>query len=163
MTQHFAQSTVFDTISPMLMRLAPLALLTFTVGCSFDVRSFSVSARNDTKSYLTLNLAKDVPQKEDLWASPEDIDENRVMVTPDTELGIVTVPPGKTATKGDISGHFPNDERAILRIYRGKDLPMRELLAMQPGADRQDIVLKPGDNRFVIHDRGGKLSVDRAP
>ena len=147
----------------MLMRLAPLVFLAFVVGCSPDVRNFSVSAKNDTKFNLTLNLAKDVPQREELWASPEDLDEDRVMFTPDTQLGVVTVPPGKTATKDDISGHFPNNERAILRIYRGKDLPMRQLLAMQPGADRQDVALKPGDNKFVVHDIDGKLSVDRVP
>ena len=162
-TLHFALKCLTPYDSYMLIRPVPLVLLALTVGCSPDVRNFSVSAKNDTKSFLTLNLAKDVPQKEELWAAPEDIDEDRVLVTPYTQLGIVAVPPGKTASKADISGHFPNRQKAMLRIYRGKDLPMRQLLGMQPGADRQDVTLKPGSNKFVVHEVDGKLSVDRVP
>ena len=40
-----------------------------------SVRTYSVSVKNETMSSLTLNLAKDAPQNEAIWASPEDIDE----------------------------------------------------------------------------------------
>jgi hypothetical protein len=147
----------------MLKRLTPLIFLTLTVGCATDVRNFSISAKNDTSSYITLNPAKDVPQNEDLWASPEDLDQDRVRFTPETNSAVVVVPPGKTASTGDLSGHFPEHVQAILRVYRGKDLPLRELVAMQPGTDRQDVVLQPGGNRFVVHEFDGKLSVERLP
>jgi hypothetical protein len=116
--------------------------------------------KNDSVSGITLNLAKDVPQTEDVWASPEDIDDGRVRVTPDTRLGLADVPPGKTGTVNDIAGHFGNGTHAVLRIYRGTKLLQKELLAMKPGPDRKDILLKPGENRFIVRDGKGSLSVD---
>jgi hypothetical protein len=144
----------------MLKCWVPLVLLIFVAGCDPTVRSYNLAVKNDTVSPLTLNLAKDVPQHEALWASPEDIDEERVRVTPETELGIVVIPPGKTATRTGITGHFEHGAQAVLRIYRGKDLLQRELLAMKPGNDRADVILKPGNNRFVVRDYHGALSIE---
>jgi hypothetical protein len=147
----------------MPIRSAPLLLLFFALGCASDVQKYSVSVKNETTTGITLNLAKDVPQAESVWASPEDIDNGGVMVTPNTRLGIADVPPGKTGTVKDIAGHFPSGTHAVLRIYRGTKLLQRELLAMKPGKDRKDVLLKPGDNRFVIREGEAGLSVDLAP
>jgi hypothetical protein len=148
-----------DTMLPMLIRFASCLLLSLLAGCSTDTLTFSVSVKNDTEWPITLNLAKSVPQTEELWASPEDLDTNRVLLTPNTRLGMVDVPPGKTGTVTNVSGHFSNGARAILRVYRGKNLLQKELLNMKVGADRQDVDLKPGENRFVVHDEHGKLSI----
>jgi hypothetical protein len=143
----------------MVNRCLTLLLLSSLLGCSPDSRSYSVSVKNETVSYLTLNPAKDVPQNEPLWATPEDLDQERVMMRPSTELGAVTVPPGKTGSAHNLTGHFPGNTQAILRVYRGKDLLLRELLNMQPGVDRQDVVLQPGENKFVVRDYQGGLTV----
>src|ERR1700730_18062847 len=110
-----------------LLAILPLFL---AIGCSSDTHMFAVSVKNGTGSPLTGNLTKDVPQHEYFLASPGDMVEARVLLVPDDPPGgrLNDLPPGKTASKSMICGHFGEGEHAIMRVYRGKQLTIDELL-----------------------------------
>jgi hypothetical protein len=152
------------------MRYQPLPLLLgsfalfFIVGCSPDSQSYSVSVHNQTDTPVTLILTKDRPQSEEMWASPEDLIAGRAVEVPGDRTGWVELPANKTAnltTRGD----FPPGVHAMLRVYRGNRLKLKEMEIMNPGPDRADIMLSPeGDNNLIIRDKGGKqLSIVVVP
>jgi hypothetical protein len=143
-------------------RFAALLLMFAAVGCGTQTRMYSVSVKNDTGGPLTLDLTKDGPPTEDAWASPEDIADGRVKVSADTRLGFNTLQAGATQTANDIPGKFDSGIHALLRVYRGGNLQVNEMLAIKPGPNRQDMVLAPGGNSFVVHDKAGQLSLEPA-
>ena len=146
----------------MPIRLFAISSLVFIVGCAPQARLYNVSVKNDTANPITVNLTKDGPPVEEAWASPEDIAGGKIKIGPESRLSYQTLQPGKTQGVHGIPGQFDAKTHAILRVYRGGDLQIRDMLKLSPGLDRQDVVLGDGDNRFIVRDAGGKLSVGPA-
>ena len=124
------------------------------VGCARAER-FDIVVRNDTRDPLTLALTKDGPPFERLWASPEDlaIESPRA----DEAHGYVVLRPDGEA-EVSVEGRFDRGTRGYLRVYRG-DLPISDMNAIGPASpNRLDLPLRPGPNRFVIGDAGGRLA-----
>src|SRR5438874_5111820 len=121
---------------PISLLLGSFALI-FAVGCSPDSQSYSVSVRNETDTPVTLILTKDRPQTEEMWASPEDLITGRAVEVPGHRTGWVELPANKTANLPSTSGEFPRGVHAVLRVYRGNRLKIKELEIMNPGPDRQ--------------------------
>lgn len=147
-----------------------LLLALLALGCSHHdpnepkKETYSLSVRNQSDFGVTLNLVKDAPQSEDAWASPEDLDTDRVRMTPNTKLGVVdNLPPGKTATIDEVTGTFPPGVHAFLRVYKGTSIHLKEMLVIKPGDMRQDVPLHPGKNRFVVTSSDGKIIVTAIP
>ena len=147
----------------MLNRLALFLLPFAVVGCGSQTRMYSISVKNETNGPLTLDLTKDGPPVQEAWASPEDIADGRVRVTADSKLGFNTLQPGATQTANNIPGKFDSGIHALLRVYRGGNLAVRDMLPVKPGPNRQDMVLAPGGNSFVVRDKAGQLSLDPFP
>lgn len=139
---------------PLLLSMALLL-----IGCAPTSRTFNISVANETGGPVTLDLTKDGPPVEEAWASPEDIASGRIKVTEASRLGINSIAAGRTQSVRDLPGQFPSDTHAILRVYRGGDLTIKQMLSIAPGPDRQDVPLSPGDNRLVVKDQDGKLAV----
>ncbi|HWE03640.1 MAG TPA: hypothetical protein VG326_14640 [Tepidisphaeraceae bacterium] len=146
----------------MLNRLCVLLLMLVAVGCGPESRSYSVSVKNDTDGPLTLNLTKDGPPAEAAWAAPEDIADGRIKVSADSRMGFNTLQAGATQAANGVSGQFNPGVHALLRVYRGGNLQVRDMLAIKPGPNRQDLVLAPGGNSFVVRDKAGQLSIEPA-
>jgi hypothetical protein len=144
----------------MFHRAAILLLLFVAVGCGPESRIYNVSVKNETDGPLTLDLAKDGPPPEEAWATPEQIADGSVRISPTSRLGFNTLQPGVTQNAAKIPGQFNSGSHALLRVYRGANLQVREMLVIKPGPNRQDVVLTPGDNRFIVHDKAGQLSID---
>jgi len=149
------------------MRYQPLALLLvlFAVGCA-SKDAINVAVKNDTDGPLTIRLIKDKDNWEYFWASPEDQENARVVVMPGRDPGgwADNVPAGKTFSKSNLTGNFKPGEHPVLRVYEGKDLPMKDLLNMTPERGyRVDAPLMIGDNVFVVHSKDGKLSIEAIP
>ena len=152
-----------DTMRGMFTRSWTVGLLLLAIGCAPESRTFNVSVKNDAAVPVTIALTKDGPAYEEAWASPEDIRDGRIKLIAQSKLGFATIKPGTAASVRDISGQFNGGTHALLRVYRGSDLDVSHMLAMKPGADRQDVVIKPGDNHFVVADKSGNLSVEPTP
>ena len=141
------------------MRMKVLALLCglALVGCAPKV-SYDVTVKNDLAQPVTLWLTKPPGSPlERAWLSPEDIARG---VRPGNEkITGVVLPPGKTGRTGAVKGEFPDEMRAILRVYLGQH-PLSELLAMSRGHGRIDVDLEPGHNELVVRERDGRMVVD---
>jgi hypothetical protein len=140
------------------MRL-PLAmlLLLLTTGCARSA-TVDVVVKNATDSPLTIGLVKYGAPLEPAWASPEDL----AIASPgrtDARWGGV-LQPGKIVSIRQ-TGTFERGALAFLRVYAGEHT-LVELLAMSHrDADRLDLPLTSGLNRFVISDRQGQLAGER--
>lgn len=138
--------------------------LVLAVGCAqLQTRTYSVSVKNDTPDFVTVALTKDAPPYTAQWASPEDIASGRVKLRPDEELGTTSVGPGSVESVRNISGEFRPGSHAVLRVYRGGAMTLRDMLAIKPGASRTDYDLKEGDNRLVVREQAGKLVLSQMP
>jgi hypothetical protein len=123
-------------------------------GCS-RTETFNISVRNDTPDPVTLTLAKNGPPFERVWASPEDL----AVESPeaDEEHSYLLLPPGREADVPAVTGRFSGGTRGFLRVYRG-DLDISDMNAIGPvSPNRLDLPLKPGANRFVVTQSGGRL------
>ncbi|MDB5300622.1 MAG: hypothetical protein JWO87_2285 [Phycisphaerales bacterium] len=140
----------------MLIRPIPLFLLLLVAGCA-STSTYSVSLKNQTPRPITAVMTKDGPPFEKGWASPEDVAADRIL--PDEVSGLQVIPEGKTGTNNGLSGQFDKGTHAVLRVYDGKPLPS-EMLRTKPGRSRVDIVLKPGENRFVARETADGLIVE---
>ncbi len=147
--------------SLMLIRTASLlSLVLLVVGCGPALRTYDVSVKNETAQPLTLALTKDGPPYEEAWASPDDIAAGRVKMSADARMGYATIPVGATRGVKDLPGKFDAGTHALLSVYRGADLTIRDMIATKPGPNRQDVLLKPGPNRYIVRDREGALTVE---
>jgi hypothetical protein len=134
----------------------PLLLL-LVVGCeSIETRSYDVSLKNDSSKPVTIWLTKNGPKFEEGWKSPEDLAIESPKMN--EKIAGVVVQPGKTASTGNVTGHFVPHVDAVLRVYLGQK-DFNELLATnRESLDRTDVVLKPGVNRILVKDDGGGVS-----
>jgi hypothetical protein len=138
--------------------------LLLAVGCQhYQTRTYSISVKNDTGDFVTVALTKDGPPYSAKWASPEDIAQGHVKPRPDDELGTTGIRPGGIESVGYISGQFSPGSRAVLRVYKGGAMTVREMLAIKPGPARVDYPLQPGDNRLVVREQAGKLVLSPLP
>jgi len=136
-----------------------LLLLCTLVGCA-STRTYEVSVRNDTTEPITIGLVKDGDPFERAWISPEDA--AIAQQEPDASMW-ASIPPGKTADTGAVSGKFNHSAQAILRIYEGK-LNLSGILAISRGQpNRLDIPLHPGMNRFTVTQRTVQLEAMPGP
>ena len=123
-------------------------------GCS-RTETFNILVRNDTRTPVTLTLAKNGPPFERVWASPEDLAVESPAA--DEEHSYLVLPPGREAEVPTVTGRFSGGTRGFLRVYRG-DLDVSDMNAISPASpNRLDLPLKPGTNRFVIAQSGGRL------
>jgi hypothetical protein len=140
----------------LLIVACVFATLTAT-GCSSTTRSFDVTVRNDTSYPVMLWLTKNGPPEEDRWVSPETLASSD---RPRSPLPGAVVQPGQKLATDTITGKFPSGTSAILRLYAHAthltELP--DIPAPAPGR-RRDIVLQPGDNKFIVSDNPEPLSV----
>jgi hypothetical protein len=141
----------------MLKRIAALGLMLLAVGCGPQSRTYSVELRNVTRTPITLAITKDGPPYEASWAAPEDIMEHR----PKETAGFAEVAAGHGAMLRGLTGKFDSNTHAILRVYRGDGLTVKNLLKVGVGPDRQDVILAPGDNHFEISDSQGALQIEK--
>ncbi|HVT88586.1 MAG TPA: hypothetical protein VHD56_07025 [Tepidisphaeraceae bacterium] len=122
-------------------------------------RTYDVLVKNDSAKPVTIWLTKDGPAWENGWKSPEDLAIESPKM--DERISGVIVPPGKTASTGQVSGEFAPSTQAILRVYLGQRL-IHELLAMDRGThDRIDVTLKPGSNSLLVTDDGSGIKVEK--
>jgi hypothetical protein len=136
-----------------------LLLLCTLVGCA-STRTYEVSIKNDTTEPVTIGLVKEGDPFERSWVSPEDA--AIAQQEPDSSMW-ASIPPGKTADTGLISGRFNPSAQAILRIYEGK-LNLSGILAISRGQpNRLDIALHPGMNRFTVTQPGTQLEAMPGP
>jgi len=136
-----------------------LLLLCTLVGCASN-RTFEVSVKNDTAEPLTIGLVKEGDPFERAWVSPEDA--AIAQQEPDPSMW-ASIPPGKTADTGPVSGKFNPSAQAILRIYEGK-LNLSGILAISRGQpNRLDIRLHPGMNQFTVTQPSTQLVATPGP
>lgn len=135
------------------------ALLTFGIalvalsGCA-RTEAFDIKVRNATAEPVTLVLTKNGPPFEPLWASPEDL----AVESPDNDEqhSYAVLAPGQEADVS-LKGRFDSGTRGFLRVYRG-DLDLSAMAATgSTSPNRLDLRLRPGPNRFVIAEDGGRL------
>jgi len=142
----------------MKRALLVCGLAVLVLGChDWKERTYSVSVKNNGPEPVTVWLTKDGEPYEQGWFSPE------VLIrlspkSPPKEISGVVIPAGKTADTGERKGRFAENTHAILRVYVGNQ-SINDLLAMHPGARRQDLVLEPGKNAFTVSTPGGALNV----
>jgi hypothetical protein len=137
-----------------------VALLGMSVGCMSEKRVYQVSVRNDLAEPITVWLVKEYGLVEAGWESPEDVAvENPIT---DDRMPAITVPPGKTASRGPIEGRFDKFKgRAYLRVYLGTPT-LTEMLAMgKDSLSRLDLLLQPGANAYVVNEQVGRIAGTR--
>lgn len=140
------------------MATLALSCLLVGAGCARN-ETFDILVRNDTKHALTVVLTKNGPPFERLWAAPEDL----AIESPDSDEqhGYAVLAAGQTADVS-LKGRFDRGTRGYLRVYRG-DLQISDMSAIGPvSPNRLDLPLKPGVNRFVIAEGGGRLVAGEA-
>src|SRR5271154_5621264 len=114
-----------------------IVLLWMSIGCA-STPTFEVSVKNNTTEPLTIGLVKEGDPFERAWVSPEDA--AIAQQEPDPSMW-ASIPSGKTADTGLVSGKFNPSAQAILRIYEGK-LTLSGILAISRGQpNRLDIPL----------------------
>lgn len=150
-----------------LSAVAVVGLAFMVAGCSVVTnmttvkRNFTVAVRNDTGGPMKVGLAKSGPPAEEGWASAEDVAIANAK-EPDASWGQL-VQPGQSATIGPVDGRFSEGVLGLLRVYAGEPT-MSDMLAISRGSpNRLDLPLRPGVNRFVIFDDGGRIAAKRLP
>jgi hypothetical protein len=140
-----------------------LIFLLFAIGCAPRL-TFDVSVTNETRDPITLGIVKTAPPFERDFAGPERfaIDSPQA---PSPPWGHV-VPPGRTIDSPPVTGSFPEDARAYLRVYRGEHSNAQLMAISEPSPDRIEILIFPGHNRIIIHDdpkglRGERIEARR--
>ena len=130
----------------------------FAVGCA-ETRSYSISVKNATSGPLTIGQVKRGGPFEDLWATPKDV-AVRVPASKERAWG-VTLPAGKTAHAGPLTGKFNSGASAWMLVFRG-DPSLNEILATSSGnPNRLNLPLDPGPNDFVVTESNGRLTAER--
>jgi hypothetical protein len=128
-------------------------------GCSSaQKRTYEVTVKNESTRPVTVWLTKNGPPYEQGWKAPEDLAIE--LPVGDERIAGVVVPAGRTASTGQVVGHFAPGVQAILRVYLGQK-GFDEILAISRGSpDRMEIVLKPGANDILLKsDEFGRVSV----
>lgn len=136
-----------------------LAIL-LCAGCNnVEKRTYEITLKNDSTKYVVAWLTKNGPAYEKGWKSPEEY----AIEKPGTSdpYPFQTVPPGKTASTGKLSGQFAPGVKAILRLYMGQHT-FNELLAISSSSpDRIEVVLNPGANELQVVDSGSGIKVNQ--
>lgn len=134
-------------------RLLAIAGLLSVVGCGPTTREYSISVKNTYDQPMTIVLTKDGPPMDLSWLPPEDL-AAMLNAPPEARVNGVVIPPGKSADQTRTS-KFDSSTNAVLRIYNGEQTPMTMVGVSRGSPNRQDILLNPGPNAFVI-DKNGK-------
>jgi hypothetical protein len=143
-----------------LLTAALLVTCLAITGCATHSETFDVSVRNNSSQPVTVWLTKIGGPEEEGWRSPESVAIN--FVVQDERIGGVVVPAGNTATTGKRKAKLDPDSAAVLRVYKG-EMKMSELLANgKDSPNRADVVLDPGENRLIVTETAGKITVTRA-
>src|SRR5438046_7289786 len=87
------------------------------IGCAPRL-TFDVSVTNETRDPITLGIIKTAPPYEPDFAGPEHFAINSPQ-SPAPPWGHV-VPPGRTIDSPPVTGSFPDDAHAYLRVYRAE-------------------------------------------
>src|SRR5262245_58718980 len=142
----------------MIRATVVIPILVFLTGCGGASRTYEVNLRNESMQPVTVWLTKSGPPYEASWKPPEQL----ALEQPGSDklLGGVIIPAGSAGSTGSVSGRFPADTDAILRVYLG-EYSISGLLAISRGSpNRIDVVLKPGVNNLSVRDRGGRTVVE---
>jgi hypothetical protein len=147
-------------IEMRVLQIALTGLLFAAVGCSrAPTHTFEVFVRNETFEPITIGVTKDGPPYEARWASPEQI-AYRTVTHDEMQWGQV-VHAGRTADT-TVRGQFPSRVYGWLRVYRGENLTLEDLMAVgRDSPNRVDVRLRPGDNVFTVREERNELVVER--
>ena len=133
------------------------------VGCSSPRKeSFNVVVKNDCKIPITIGFTKDGGPDQDIFMPPEFLALDTTIDASKTSWGILVVP-GKTADpkKPAVALLEREDANVYLRVYAG-EIPLTDMLAISRGSpNRIDIVLTPGDSKYTITQKDGRLTATR--
>ena len=138
--------------------LGSLLIPFLAIGCAPRL-TFDVSVTNETRDPITLGIVKTAPPYERDFAGPEHFAINSPQ-SPAPPWGHV-VPPGRTIDSPPVTGSFPDDARAYLRVYRGEHSNAQLMAISEPSPDRVDILIYPGHNRIIVHDDPKGLRAER--
>ena len=92
---------------------------------------------------------------EEGWTGPADIAIGAQQFM-DRHWGIL-VEPKSTVVIGPQTGHFAEDDTAILRVYRGNPTIAELLAYSRNDPERVDVYLAPGPSSYVIEWRANRL------
>ena len=135
-----------------------LPIVLFIAGGCAQTRTYYVAVMNKTDRPLTIGYAKIGGPLEPALASPEEAG----VLAPGAKEDIwpsAIAAPGKLA-ESKVEGKFDSGSELTLRVYSGK-LDLSQVLAVSRGsANRLDLPLAPGINRFTVRSEVGKLVAD---
>jgi hypothetical protein len=130
------------------------------LGC-VPTHTYEVVVKNRSATPVTVWLTKNGPPVENRWKSPEDYAIERP--GGNERVSGVIIAPGQEGATGKVSGRFPPQTDAVLRVYVGEH-GVTDLLAISRGSpNRIDVTLNPGMNDLVVLDRGGRTIVEASP
>jgi hypothetical protein len=134
-----------------------LTAVLIAAGCApaTQERTYAVSVDNKLSEPITVFLTKNGPPLEDQWLSPTQLAAGPINRDNLIE-NFVVIKPGETVGVKKLVGHFQAGTDAVLQIYE-RTGRLEDIAAMElDDPRRDDVVLVPGDNAFVVtsDDRG---------
>ena len=146
-------------LTAMRYGIGAVLMIGLLAGCQSGPANevYHIAVTNQTDQPLTVGLA--YPQGDyEGWATPEQIAIARPDLM-DRKWGLEVLPPDKGVVLVGIKGP---PEGAWLRVYEGNKTITQLMAVGARSADRLDLPLRPGKNRYVITNPKVRLEAQRA-